>query len=161
MLWFCSGAVRSRQEVRSWISAAPPSVVAEQSQDGWSWGQARGTTVHQWSGRKGQRSCAGLLPHVCVCAVRSDSRHPRPDGTVWLHFLFPLLISSLSAAHSQGRTAVEQILQIAAAALHRRPRWRSFHLRPLLDFLVWDGARVLKHVLKITQKYFYLMLCNH
>ena len=119
-------------------------VTADQSQDGWSRSQARGATVHQRSGCEGQRRCAGLLPHLCICPVWSNSWHPGADWTLWLYFLLPLSVSPLPVAHSQGRTAVEQILQITAAALHRGPCWRSFHLRPFLDFPLRDGACVLK-----------------
>lgn len=133
---------RADESLRSFPEHLP--VTAEQSQDGWSRSQAWGTTVHQWSSCEGKRRRAGLLPHLCIRSVRSDSWHPRADWTVRLHFLFPILLPPLSAAHSQGRAAVEQMLQIAAAALHRGPRRRSFHLCPVLDFPVWNGARVLK-----------------
>lgn len=85
-------------------------VIADQSQDGRSCRQAWGPTVHQWSGCEGQRRCAGLLPHLCLCPVRGHSWHPGADRTVRLHFLFPLCLSPLLVAHSQSWTAMEQIL---------------------------------------------------
>lgn len=84
-------------------------VIADQIQDGRSCSQKRGTTVHQRDSREGKRRRAGLLPHLSLRSVRSNSGNPRAVWTVWLHFLFPRLFSPLSAAHSQGRTAVEQM----------------------------------------------------
>lgn len=119
-------------------------MTAYQSQDGRSCGQARGTAVHQRSRCEGQRCCPGLLPHVCLCPVWSNSWHPGADWTLWLYFLLLLCISSLRAAYSQGWTALEQIFQITTTSLYWRSCGRSFYIHPILDFPVWDGACVLK-----------------
>lgn len=118
----------------------------DQNQDGRSGCQAWGTTVHQWSVSEEQCSCAGLLPHLCFCTVRSYSWHLGSDWTVWFHLLFPGFISPLSAAHTQGWTKMEQMLQVPSVALHWGPCWRAFYLHPVLDFPLWDGACVLEQL---------------
>lgn len=85
-------------------------VIAEPSQDGSGGCQAGGPAVHQRSGRAGQRCCAGLLPHLRLCTVWGNCWDPGLDWTVWLHFLFHVRISSLTVAHSESWTTMEQIL---------------------------------------------------
>lgn len=119
-------------------------MTADLSQDGRSCGQARGTAVHQRSSCERQRRCPGLLSHVSLGPVWSNSWHPGADWTLWLYFLLLLCVSSLRAAHSQGWTALEQIFQITTTSLYWRSCGWSFYLHPILDFPVRDGACVLK-----------------
>lgn len=121
-----------------------PVLTANHIQDGRSRGQTRGAAVHQRGCHERERRRAGLLPHVRVGPVRSDGRHPRADGTSRLRFLLPVLLPPLSVAHPESGPAMEQMLQISAAALHWRSRRGPFHLRPVLDLPVRNGARVLR-----------------
>ncbi|KAL2297408.1 hypothetical protein Nmel_016709 [Mimus melanotis] len=106
-------------------------------------GQAGGAAVHQRGGGAGQRGHPGLLPHLGVRPVGSHRGDPRPHRPARLHLLLPGLRAPVRAAGAESRAAVEQVLQVAEAAVHGGARGRALHLRPVLDFPVRNGSRVL------------------
>lgn len=115
--------------------------------------KARGTTVHQRGCCEGQRRHAGLLSDVCVGSVWGNSGHPWSHRTVRIYLLFPRLVSPLPSSNPQGQSQVEQVLQVSEDALHRRARWRSFYLRPVLDFPLRNGACVLIKLTRMLSKF--------
>lgn len=137
--WHWSKLVTCFVQATSWNCIEPSS-----SRHVFGDGKTGRAAVHQWDCSKGQRCCAGLLSYIGVGSIRGYSRHPWANRTLWLHFLFPRLLPPLPSPYPQGWTSVEQVFQISPPPVHRGARWGPFYLRPILDFPLRNGARVLK-----------------
>ena len=107
-------------------------------------GETGRTTIHKRDCCEGQRRGSGLLSHICVSSVWGNSRNSWLNWALRLRLLFTRIVSTIPSTHPQGRSSVEQVLQISATPLYRGPCWGSFYLHPILDFPLRNGACILK-----------------
>lgn len=145
---------------KRWFSLWQASYEKREYKHGFCGGETGRTTIHQRSCSEGQCRCAGLLSYIGVGFVRGNSRHSWPNWALRLRFLFPRFVSTFPSPHPQGRSSVEQVLQIPAAFIHGWSCWGSFYIRPILDFPLWNGACILKYFAWVCVPRFCVILCT-